>query len=408
LDHLLFRAARGTAQGEVNLQAADGRELPVSISFSPLKMERAAAVCAIVTDLRPVRRAQQALRDSTGFNTQIINSAREGIVVYDKQFRVRVWNRYMEEMTGIAASEAIGQTVRQIEPTRPNADKWEQARARALAGDTVRVVGEFVIAATGRSGWISTVFSPLRDGQGQIIGLLAIKRDVTKQRRVQQELRERTEQLSKLNARLQQIREEEGTRIAREIHDQVGQALTALNLEITSIRNQMPPEFEPFKNRLRTAMQSVDEAIRNVQKISRELRPPALDVLGLAATVEGEVLAFKSRTGIDCRFQSTPAHLNVPKPASVAIFRIVQECLTNVARHAEASCVNISLARENGIVRLSVRDNGKGFSIRESLNESLGVIGMRERALNLGGQFSIESAPDGGTTVAVEVPLPPH
>jgi signal transduction histidine kinase len=193
--------------------------------------------------------------------------------------------------------------------------------------------------------------------------------------------------------------------VAREIHDELGQALTAIKIEMSSLLFEWPAEQNPSK-RAESITRLIDQTIESVRKISTELRPGILDALGLVAAVEWATEEFEARTGTRCRPDLPKDDLEIDQERATAIFRIYQETLTNIARHADAMQVDIRLARDDGSVRLKVRDNGIGFGEeRLSANGSLGIVGMRERALLLGGEFVVRGGPNQGTLVRVRIPL---
>ena len=234
---------------------------------------------------------------------------------------------------------------------------------------------------------------------------LAIARDISKQTL---ELQDSFEQLRALAGRLQSIREEERKRVAREIHDQLGQALTAIKLDVSSLVHEMPEDQRrQSTTRSQTLLKLVDETIQSVRRIATELRPGMLDDLGLVATIEWAGEEFGARTGTRCQLDLPSDDIVVDPDTAVAIFRIFQETLTNVARHANAKEVKARLAIEDGNLTLEVRDNGSGIP-REKLQKgrSLGILGMRERATLLGGDLSITGHPGKGTAVRVSIPQP--
>jgi signal transduction histidine kinase len=233
----------------------------------------------------------------------------------------------------------------------------------------------------------------------------AMARGISKQT---EELQASLGQLRALAGRLQSIREEERKRVAREIHDQLGQALTAIKLDVSSLVRELPAEQRKESNRVASILKLVDETIQAVRRIATELRPGMLDDLGLVATIEWAGEEFGARTGTKCRLELPPDDIVVDQEKATAIFRIFQETLTNIARHANANEVKARLATEDGNVTLEVRDNGRGIH-EEKLRKggSLGILGMRERVTLLGGDLTITSSPGNGTAVLVRIPQGP-
>lgn len=219
------------------------------------------------------------------------------------------------------------------------------------------------------------------------------------------------EQLRDLAAHLESVREEERTRIAREIHDELGQALTGLKMDLSWMDRRISETEEETRKallseKLKSSIKLVDTTIQSVRKIATELRPGVLDDLGLTAAIEWQALEFQERTGIRCELELPEEDLLLDQDRSSAIFRIFQELLTNIARHADATCATISLIKRTSRITLEVRDNGRGIEEEEiSHAKSFGILGMRERALLLGGEFHIAGAPGEGTKVILDIPL---
>ncbi len=215
-----------------------------------------------------------------------------------------------------------------------------------------------------------------------------------------------SEALRALSARLQQIREEERGRIAREIHDELGQALTALKLDLSWLAEGLPDSQQPLRAQIHALSRRVEETIRAVRRIATALRPSLLDDLGLVAALEWQAEEFRRHSGIRLRFASTLRDARLDRDLSTSVFRIFQEALTNVARHARATSVEVRLEERSGRLLLEVRDNGRGITESErSGRGALGLLGMRERALALGGELEVTGSPRGGTEVRLVVPL---
>ena len=224
-------------------------------------------------------------------------------------------------------------------------------------------------------------------------------------KRAEERLRESHEQLRALSVYLQHVREEERTRIAREIHDELGQALTSLKFELASLTGGAARHAPASTEMVRTASARIDAIIQSVRRISTELRPGILDDLGLVAAIEWQAVDFQTRSGIRCTVNAKVTEPALSEEAKTALFRIFQETITNVLRHAKARRVDVSLTEVPGRVCLEVRDDGRGITPEETdSGRSLGLLGMRERAALLGGVFRIAGATDKGTTVTVEIP----
>lgn len=235
----------------------------------------------------------------------------------------------------------------------------------------------------------------------------AARADETCARKLAEErLRSAETQLRSLGARLTTIRDEERIRIAREIHDDLGQVLTSLKMDVACIEKQFCDKQHPARARTERMRKLIDSTVQLVQRISTGMRPEMLDELGLVAALRWQAREFEKRTGIRCRTNLPARQLDLDLELSTAVFRAFQESLTNVARHARANSVKACLAAANGRLSLQVADDGIGIADdRIRHRDSLGLLGMRERAQLLGGQLTISGKPGGGTMVTVDIPL---
>lgn len=213
------------------------------------------------------------------------------------------------------------------------------------------------------------------------------------------------EEMRNLSEYLQTVREEERASVAREIHDELGQALTVLKMDLSWMKDKLPDEREQLLERAESMLGLTDNTIQTVKKICTELRPGLLDDLGICAAIEWQAGEFEKRTGIKCSVTLVPDEITLEKKPSTAIFRVFQEALTNVARHAQATCVEASLIELENSLSLEVKDDGKGIAEKEVRKpKSFGLIGMRERIHFLGGDFEISGETGKGTTLKVSIP----
>lgn len=250
----------------------------------------------------------------------------------------------------------------------------------------------------------------IRDAAGKPIRVVGGMTDITARRQAEEKAERSRRRLRSLSARLQSLREEERTRIAREIHDELGQTLTGLKMDLRWAENRLAresnPALNPVLDKIVEAGELADATIASVQRIASKLRPSVLEDLGLAAALEHEAHRFQERTGIACRLQVAEPLPAFPRDMATAVFRIFQEALTNVARHAEATEVDGELAERTGQLVLRVSDNGKGLRPSDLDDpKSLGLLGMNERAESLGGALTFQGGPRGGTSVRLVLPL---
>ncbi len=238
---------------------------------------------------------------------------------------------------------------------------------------------------------------------GEALFRFTIEEDLLRQR---EELSKINEQLRNLTAHVDAVREGERTSIAREIHDELGQVLTAIKMDVSWIGKRLPAEQGRLADKTEETLQMIDSAIQSVKRISSELRPGVLDDIGLAAAIEWAAKNFQQRTGIRSKISIHPESMTVDRMRSTALFRILQESFTNIIRHAKATRVEVSLQETKGNILLTVKDNGKGITKEEARSpHAFGLIGMRERVQFLGGQVSITGAQNRGTTVNVSLPV---
>jgi PAS domain S-box-containing protein len=246
---------------------------------------------------------------------------------------------------------------------------------------------------------------------GFLLRAWGMQHDITERKKADDELRESRQQMRDLAARIQSLREEERASIAREIHDTLGQALTSIKIDLSWIAKKLSEATDEkiqaaMVERVRATLGLVDETLINVKNLSTELRPRVLDTFGLSAAVEWQCSEFEKRTGIRSICQLPESDLPLNPERSTALFRILQETLTNVARHSHATEVVISLTMDDGHIDLNIKDNGEGVKEEQITSRgSLGMLGMRERANLLGGEIVVKGEPGNGTLVIARMPL---
>jgi PAS domain S-box-containing protein len=245
---------------------------------------------------------------------------------------------------------------------------------------------------------------PERDRQGRLVSILSIGRDISAMRAAERRLKESHAQLRQLSSYRETAREEERKRIAREIHDELGQQLTALRMGISLLRLQFGKDQPPLVERVEALMARVDETIHVVRNVATSLRPAVLD-MGLTSALEWLASEFSRNTSIPCRLKAPSARLELDDERATAAFRVIQESLTNVTRHSRASRVDIRLKCGREQVLIEVRDNGRGFDPKQLPKGTLGMLGMRERGHMLGGKVTIDSNPGQGVRVRVHIPI---
>src|SRR5216110_480537 len=334
----------------------------------------------------------------------IIDSEPECVKLVDSQGRLLEMNSAGLAMIEAPSIDAI-RLRPMIELVAPeHRAAFTDLHARVFAGQSATLEFE-IIGLKGRRRWLETHAVPFRDPAGAVQALLGITRDVTETRRAEEQLRASRAALRSLATRQQDIREDERTRIAREIHDSLGQALTALKMQLAAAQDAASKESPALSRRLHETALTVDDLVKSVRRIASDLRPPILDQLGLPAALEWLAQDFTRRTSINCRSAIGPTNGAITGEMATALFRIVQEALTNVVRHADATRVDINLGMQSGCVTLEINDDGGGITEAGTVGPgSLGILGMRERAAALGGVLEVAPREEGGTRVAAWFP----
>ncbi|MCS6862427.1 MAG: PAS domain-containing protein, partial [Abditibacteriales bacterium] len=264
-----------------------------------------------------------------------------------------------------------------------------------------------IVRPDGAVRWVRARAFALRDETGDVYRIVGVAQDVTERKQTEDALKQMTYQLQTLSRRLLEAQEVERRRIARELHDELGQSLTAVKIILQTA--QRLANVEPLAGWLDEGINVVSRTLQQVRDLSLDLRPSILDDLGLVAALRWYVDRTAQRTGLIIRFVADPVNGRLPPDVETASFRVAQEALTNVARHAHAKKVTVKVRQRDGELHLTISDDGIGFDVeaaqqRAAQGESLGLLGMQERVSLVGGRLTIQSTPQGGTTVQVVVP----
>jgi PAS domain S-box-containing protein len=349
------------------------------------------------------------LHDVETLHQKIIEQAMDAIITVDESHRIVAFNKAAEEVFGLPASRAIGQPLNMLLPERFHAAHTAHVDRFAATGATARRMGErralFGRRTNGEEFPLDASISRSPGLRGQLFTV--ILRDITRQVEAEQEVRKSHQELELLARSANEALEAQRRRVARELHDEFGGVLTALKMDIAMCDEKMPPERADLRAHLEQMRQLVDGMVAASRRLSSELRPLMLDDLGLGAALDWLAQDFAKRHRIAVQLRADPALSHLREPYASAVFRIVQEALTNVARHAQAARVDIEAQVAGGELRLEVRDDGLGIAPeRQGASGTHGLLGIRERARLLAGSATIEPAPGGGTRVRARFPLP--
>jgi len=345
----------------------------------------------------------------------IFHSSGEAIISLDEQQRIVMFNPAAERVFRCSAMDAIGAPIDRFIPARFRAMHRKHVERFGETGVTQRKMGRqqrvlVGLRADGEEFPIEASIAQVNDGQGRLYTVML--RDITERVQAEDALRASQQELRELSANLQNVREDEKTRIARELHDDLGQQLTALKMDLSSVEHSLAeePSAPPLVlSQLSGMRRLIDSTVGSVRRIAADLRPVMLDDLGLLPAIDWLLNDYMTRYGIEIERRIEPGDASFSRNGATTVFRIIQEALTNVAKHAEASRVSVTLVRDDDQCLLRIADNGKGASDAQTTEghgeKSFGLLGIRERVHILGGSVSIETAYKRGFTLTVRVPL---
>jgi len=391
--------ARTALTFETRHRARNGRIFPVEINATHLAYAGRDYNLVLVRDITERKRLEVARQESEQRYREIFDSSLDALflleVSAEGDLRTIEVNPAFEKAVGRSRAQLVGRAIEQALP--PEAAPGALAKCRRCVASGLPLDEELELELPAGRRTLHATLIPVRDESGRVHRLVGITRDISARKHAEHLLRD-------LSSRRETAREEERKRIAREIHDELGQQLTALRMGISLLRLQFGAANPLLVERVQGLMGLADKSIQVVRDVAASLRPASLD-MGLASALEWLVAEFAQHSGLDCRLRLPPEKLLLDDERATAAFRVVQESLTNVARHARASRVEISLAHGAGHFLLEVRDDGQGFDPAAPRQNAFGLVGMRERGLMLGGEVSILSAPGQGTLVRVRIPI---
>jgi PAS domain S-box-containing protein len=381
---------------------ADGAEFPIDASASQVQLHGANLFIVILRDVTERKQVEAALRANEQRYRTLFSQAMDGILLLDTQGALVDANGSFARMHGYAVDELVQMNLRELDTPETLALASGRIR-RVLAGETIR----FEVEHYRKDGSILPldVAASKIDIDGKIF-VLAFHRDITERRRAEQEIERSQQELRGLSKAANEALEAERRRTARELHDELGQSLTALKMDLESLRSVLPPDQPELGERTLAMHALLDGTIAATRRIAADLRPLMLDDLGLAAALDWLTHNFSKHTGIATDLVVDDSVAQVPEPLASALYRITQESLTNVAKYAQATSVEIRLERDGDWVALTVRDNGRGIDAADKEKRgAFGLLGIRERVTLLGGEVAIEGAPGRGSEVRARIPL---
>jgi PAS domain S-box-containing protein len=426
----LFRDEIPSYRLEKRFLTKDGRLVLLDLTDLVVRGPRGEALygLAMVENITERKQVEVALRESEGRYRSFVANSSEGIWRFeaerpidrslpaDEQIELFT-NAYLAECNDAMArmyghSEADEMIGVRVGDLLVASDPANIAAARAFIANGYRLQHVESVEVN-RSGHVRYFLNNLTGivENGFLVRAWGTQLDITERKSAENQLTSSRKQLRALAARLQSLREKERADLARELHDVLGQGLTALKIEVSWLSKMLPDTADEgvraaMVERFKAAIELLDETLTSVKNLSTELRPRVLDTFGLSAAVEWQCTEFERRTRVRCECRLPDDEIPLNPEGATALFRILQETLTNTARHSRATKVRVGLAVDKGYVRLSVRDNGRGVTEGEiAAPDSLGLLGMRERAVLLGGDIAIEGESGKGTRVTARIPL---
>jgi PAS domain S-box-containing protein len=402
LKEFIAEALRGnTVRFESDFKAGDATTLYFDVNVSPITDVAGTITghCITINDISERKRNEEKLKQLS----QAVEQSPASVIITDVNGNIQYVNSKFTDITGYRPEEVIGKNPRILKSGNTPSNEYGILWKSITSGREWH--GEFLNKKkNGESYWELALISPILNAKGEITNFLAVKEDITKRKKAEEEILQKNQQLSLLSDHLENIREEERSNIAREIHDELGQQLTVMKMDVSLLQKKIATTKEPPELKLTDLGNLIDQTIQTVRRLAFELRPSMLDDLGLYSTIDWYVQEFEKRTGLKI-FMTTDKEERLDKKITTNLFRILQECLTNVARHAKATEVKIDLKMENNNFFMTVRDNGKGFDTCTKNKKTLGILGMRERTIIMHGECCIESIQGKGTIVNVKVPV---
>lgn len=336
------------------------------------------------------------------FSHSLINSLPGIFYLFDSNGKMMRWNKNFEKVSGYNTEEVAMMHPVQFFDT----DEQEYIASRIYEVFTKGVSDAEANFFTKEKKKIPFYFTGTMIFLDEGPCLIGMGIDITEKVKAENELKKSYDHIRALATHLQNIREEERTSIAREIHDALGQQLTGLKMDIAWLARRLGKQDEEVEKKIKSTLQLTDETVKTVRRIATELRPSILDDLGLIAAIEWHSKEFEHRFSIQTIFQTELPQLNLDPATATGLFRIYQESLTNVLRHADANKITSTLYINENVLIMNITDDGKGFDINSIRDKkTLGLLGMKERTLIMGGKYEIKSNSGNGTSVTVSVPL---
>jgi len=381
-----------------------GNKTPYFFTGKMINYEGERCLMGVGIDISERVKIEEELVKSEQSLRQVLSSITDIFYVINKNYQITLMNRTAKELLskGWGKSVEVGRNILDIIPQN-SSEPVEESFKKVFSGEAVEY--EHFHSSEQIEGWFLVNYHPVINDNEQITGAYVVTKNITEGKIAKEQIIESNKQLRDLAAHLLSIREEERRRIGREIHDDLGQQLTAIKMDVAWIDKKIADETVPVKTKLKNIISLLDGSNQSVRRILNELKPSILDEYGLLDALEWHSKQFTDNTGIAVTIDTAESEIRLEEELATCIFRICQEALTNVARHAEAKKVLISLELDDDMIYVQIVDDGKGFDLATAQNKgSFGLLGMHERARSLNGTLKIDSSIKNGTTVVVSLP----
>lgn len=398
----MISGKKKTRRFETMARRKDGADFPVETQLQLVQEESGSALfVAVVRNITKRKFAEKALRRQKNLMWQVIDMDPNMIFVKDAQGRFLLANQAIADHYGVAIQDMIGKKNGELNPNPQEVERFLTADREVIEHRREVILTEAVME-NGQQHWSHTVKRPLLQDDGSV-NVLGIGVDITELKLSENKLAESYKELQRLALHLENVRAEERAQIARNLHDEMGATLAALKMRIAWLASKLPAGAPHLSAEVTHISDLVSEGIRTVRQVVSDLRPNLLDDIGLAAAVKDYVKRFQHDTEIECTLVLPEEDVTLNANQSVTVFRIIQESLNNVTKHAQASKVEIHFAQQGESLLLQIKDNGIGFDpVRK--DQSFGLLGIKERSLMIGGTAKIESTPGQGTMVSLSIP----
>jgi PAS domain S-box-containing protein len=398
----------GSASGDVTATMPDGSRRTFSVKAFRISYDGEPAFLCLASDISERKKTEDDLKAAYQTLSYHVTNSPLAFITWDKDMSVKQWSGQAERIFGWTTTEAIGKNLydpdfRMIyDDDQEFVDGITHSLMHGLVDTNIGINRNLTKQGNViHCEWYNSV---LRDDQQNVITIMSLAHDITERKRAEHELKESYAQIRLLSDHLNNVREEERKFITRELHDELGQYLTVMKMDVSLLIKKCDKSSTNVQ-RLIGVSDMIDKVANAVRRIALELRPDLLDHIGISAAIAYHAKEIEKQFEIRIVYHEPAEELVLPEPVKTHLFRIVQEALTNVVRHSHAMEVNVDLKKEGSKIKLSISDNGIGFNPHPTDKKTLGVIGMKERAAMIGGKYELSTSPGNGTHIRVTLPL---